>query len=111
MTFKAIYAKQIEAFRRKLTENDVIAIKNERKRLVHEQTVKIKKAQRRNAMASLGKPKKPPSSYILFISELGGTGKSTVEIAEKWAKLPENEKSVYIKKSAELRAKFQLVMI
>lgn len=108
LKFKAIYAKQIETFRRNLTEDQVLAIKNERKRLEYAQIAKKERVERRNTMAKLGKPKKPLTPYLLFRTELAST-ETSAKIAEKWAKLNENEKSVYVKKGAELRAKYELV--
>lgn len=109
LKFKAIYVKQFEIFKRNLTEDQVLAIKNERKRLQYAEIAKKKQIERRNTMASLGKPKKPMTAYLLFRNELNGAGQTTAAIAEKWAKLSENEKNVYIKKVAELRAKYELV--
>lgn len=110
LKFKAIYAKQIETFKRNLTEEQVLAIKNERKRLEYELTEKKVRNERKNVMTSLGKPKKPMTSYFLFRKEfIGIQGETTATVAAKWAKLSENEKSVYIKKGDELRAKYKLV--
>lgn len=110
LKFKVIYAKQLEIFRRNLTEDQVLAIKNERKRLEYEEIAKKERIERKNVMTSFGKPKKPLTPYLLFRKELVGVaGESAASIAAKWANMPENKKSVYIKKGDELRAKFMLV--
>lgn len=109
LKFKVIYDKQIEKFKLNLTEDQVLAIKNERKRLEYAEIAKKTRIERKNTMANLGKPKKPWTPYLLFRTELINKGKKTTEIAENWGKLPENEKSVYTKKAAELRAKYELV--
>lgn len=100
--------KQVETFRRNLTEDQVLAVKNERKRSIYNDIAKKERIERRNTMASLGRPKKPCTAYLLFRLKLVAT-ESTAEIAAKWAKLPESEKSVYLKKAVELREKYQLV--
>lgn len=107
LKFKVIYDKQIEKFKLNLTEDQVLAIKNERKRLKYAEIAKKTQIERRNTMANLGKPKKPWTPYLLFRTELVNKGKMTAEVAENWRKLPENEKIVYTKKAAELRAKYE----
>lgn len=99
--------KQAEVYKNSLSEAQLLAIKNERKRLKYQQISNVEKQQRKEQLAGLGKPKKPSTAYLLFRCEHNAAGATVANIATKWAKLTDGDKQKYIQKANELREKYK----
>ena len=74
-------------------------------------TLAAEKKTLKDELRALGKPKKPDSSFTLFVSDQfknsKNDAKKAVDLKENWAKLSDNEKQAYKLKAQQLRDSYQ----
>lgn len=104
------FKKQLEAYEKRLTPEQKLALKEERKRLADHSKLLEQKRERKSQNEALGKPKAPLSSYVLFYQEAANKSSkplTAVDVKQLWHNLPDSQKKPYIEKSNALRDTFK----
>lgn len=103
-----MWLKQIEAYNKKLTDDQKSAIKDERIRLKELDEKRAKKVELKTLQTKLGKPKQPLSAFLLFHVDESKKSKTTVSSTKtKYDALSEAQKSAYKQKAAALRDEYK----
>lgn len=98
------------AYNNQITKNQSDQLKSELKSLKVKEKIEREKEELKLVAQELGKPKQPPSVFILFsidYREKSSTKVALAEIAAKWKQLPDAERKVYIEKAVALMEKYQ----
>lgn len=103
-----MWLKQMEAYNKKLTEDQKLAMKDERIRLKELDEKRAKKLELKERQKKYGKPKMPLSAFFLFHMEESKKSKTNVlSTKAKYDALSETQKSQYIQKAAALRVEYK----
>lgn len=106
--FQASWLKQVEAYNKKITDEQKLAIKDERIRLKELSEKRAKKMELRNRQTELGKPKRPPSAFLMFHVEESKKAKTDVRNSKiKYDALKETQKIIYKQKAAALHEEYK----
>lgn len=101
--FQAEYTKAYEVYLKKLTPDQKLAIKAERKEKREKQVQAAEKKSHKDEERSLGKPKKPSSAYLLFaVAKAQSTNKKPSDLKDEWDRLSDEQKQVYKQKYLQL---------
>lgn len=104
-----IYNKELEQYKDSIkvfNQNLTVDQKNELFRVKHEQLEQKTKRKLKKELKELGKPRKPLTAYLMFVSEeIKNHGNEPIQtymvtVANKWKELDENRKTKYIKSAA-----------
>lgn len=116
-TFQDEYVQKLNAYNSRLTNEQKQQLKAERLKELREKnvtrTVKEKVSERKNRLQQLGKPKRPLSSFLLFLSDerKKTSGKIVLsDIKEKWYKLSDAQRSAYVEAAAKSFDAYKYVM-
>ncbi|XP_025410455.1 transcription factor A, mitochondrial [Sipha flava] len=107
------YKKNVELYKQSLTEDQ----KNELFRLKYEQIEQRTKRKLKKELKDLGKPRKPLTAYLMFVSEeIKNHGNVPVQIymttiANKWKEMDENTKSKFIKAALQENDKYNNALL
>lgn len=100
----------MEAYNKKLTEDQKLAMKDERIRLKELDEKRAKKLELKERQKKYGKPKMPLSAFLLFHMEESKKSKTNVlSTKAKYDALSETQKSQYIQKAAASRVEYKWV--
>lgn len=100
--------KQIEAYNKKLTNEQKLAIKDERVRLKERDEKRAKKLELKSRQEKYGKPKYPASAFILFHIDESKKSKTNVQNSKaKYDALSESQKLAYNQKAVALRDEYK----
>lgn len=98
----------MEAYSKKLTKDQKLAIQSERSRLKENDAMRAKKVALKNRQKELGKPKQPISAFILFhVDESKKSKTNALSSKAKYDALSETQKSVYKQTAAALRDEYK----
>lgn len=105
---KATWLKQIEAYDKKITEEQKLAIRDERFRLKEVDEKRAQKLELKNRQEKYGKPKQPLSAFLLFHVEETKKSKTNVQNTKaKYDAMSEAQKSAFKQKAATLRDEYK----
>lgn len=98
----------MEAYNKKITDEQKLAIKDERIRLKELDEKRATKLEVKNRQAKYGKPKQPLSAFLLFHVDESKKAKTNVQATKaKYDALNETQKSVYKQKATALREEYK----
>lgn len=98
----------MEAYSKKLTNNQKLAIESERSRLKEIDETRAKKLELKARLTALGKPKKPMPAFFLFhVDELQKSKTNPVNSKAKYDALSDTLKSDYKQKAAVLHDEYK----
>ncbi|XP_055303999.1 transcription factor A, mitochondrial-like [Sitodiplosis mosellana] len=107
----AEYRKRYLEYINKLTPEQKKAIKAERKLLRENKKIAAEKKTLKDELRALGKPKKPESSFTLFVSDQfknpNVVTKKASDLKDNWAKLSDNERQAYKQRAQQSRDKYE----
>lgn len=102
------YLKKKAAYEKSLTKEQKLAIKDEQIRLKELKADRASKQELKARLNELGKPKRPSSAFLLFLSDELAKGKANPQsVKAKYNALDESQKNVYKQKSNALMAEYR----
>lgn len=106
-----MWLKQNEAYKKALTKEQKLAIKDERIRLRELEEERGKKMELKSRLKELGKPKRPNTSFLLFYADEAKKSKTNVKDTKtKYNALSESQKAAYKQKAAVLLEEYRWVI-
>lgn len=95
-----MWLKVKEAHDKILTEEQKLAIKDERIRLKEVDEERAKKLEEKNQLKELGKPKRPTAFDLFFIDETKKSQTNVATVTSKYRALDDAQKTAYKRKAA-----------
>lgn len=103
-----MWLKQVEAYNEKITNEQKLAIKEERIRLKELDKKRAEKLEMKCRKTKFGKPKHPLSAFLLFYAEESKKSKTNIRNTKvKYDALNETQKSAYKQKATALRDEYK----
>lgn len=103
-----MWLKQLEAYNKNITNEQKLAIKDERIRLKELDEKRAQKLELKSRQMEFGKPKQSLSAFLLFHVEESKKSKTNVRNTKvKYDALNETQKSAYKQKAAALRDEYK----
>lgn len=102
------YKKQQAAYLKKLSVDQIKAIKAERSEEKKNRAEAIERKNRKMEMLEGGKPKKPMSAFLLFASvKSKNTHTNSSNLKSEWENLSEDQKLAYKQQAQQLRDAYE----